>query len=65
MKLPFIIVFCGNEKYVFYYTPGNEDELVCLMIDYAMNPRHALGWGEVRSVMRHLGLLKAAAPSQA
>jgi len=58
MKLPFIVVFCGNEKYIFYYSPGKEDDLVCKMIDYAMDERHTLGWTEVRSVMRHFGLLK-------
>ena len=57
MKLPCIVVFCGNEKYVFYYSKGSEDELVCQMIDYAMDKQHALGWAEVRSVMRHLELL--------
>ena len=58
MKLPFIVIFCGNEKYIFYYSPGKEDELVCQMIDYAMDERHALGWADVRSVMRHFNLLK-------
>lgn len=59
MKLPFIVIFCGNEKYIFYYSPGKEDELVCQMIVYAMDERHAMGWPEVRSVMRHFSLLKA------
>jgi len=63
MKIPFIVVFCGNEKYIFYYSHGKEEELVCRMIDYAMDDKHALGWPEVRSVMRHFGLLKMAPPA--
>ena len=59
MKLPFIVVVCEDEKYVFYYEKGNEDELVCRMIEYALDERHALGWGEVRSVMEHLGLTES------
>ena len=61
MKIPFIVIFCGNEKYIFYYSAGKEDELVCTMIDYAMDPRHAMTWTEVKSVMRHFGLLKSMA----
>jgi len=61
MKIPFIVIFCGNEKYIFYYSPGKEDELVCKMIDYAMDERHAMTWSEVRSVMQHFGLLKTMA----
>jgi len=60
MKLPFIVVSCGNEKYLFYYSPGNEDELICSMIGYAADSRHSLGYSEVLSVMRHLGLVGAA-----
>jgi len=59
MKIPFIVIFCGNEKYIFYYSPGKEDELVCTMIDYAIDPSHAMTWTEVKSVMRHFGLLKS------
>lgn|GEM_PF-2734155 len=59
MRIPFIVVFCGNEKYIFYYSRGNEDELVCRMIDYAADKQHTLGWAEVRSVMRHFELLEA------
>ena len=61
MKLPFVVVFCGNEKYVFYYSKESEDEMVCQMIDYALDKQHSLGWSEVRSVMRHLELLKTKA----
>jgi len=62
VRIPFIVVFCANEKYIFYYSRGNEDELVCRMIDYAMDTKHTLGWAEVRSVMRHLELLKTENP---
>ena len=64
MKLPFIVVSCGNEKYLFYYSPGNEDELICSMIDYAADSRHSLGYSEVLSVMRHLGLVGGAELAQ-
>ena len=65
MKIPFIVIFCGNEKYIFYYSPGKEDELVCRMIDYAMDDRHAMGWEEVRSVMHHFRLLKTGTAGKA
>ena len=62
VKIPFIVVFCGDEKYLFYYTPGKEEDVVCAMIDYALDDRHKFGWPEVRSIVKHLGLLK---PKQA
>jgi len=65
VKIPFIVIFCGNEKYIFYYSPGKEDELVCRMIDYAMDDRHAMGWEEVRSVMHHFRLLKTGTAGKA
>jgi len=58
MSIPFIVVFCGNHKYIFYYKPGREDELIGQMIDYAMDSRHVFGWAEVRSIMKHFGLLR-------
>ena len=56
MDLPFIIVFCGIHKYVFYFKSGQEDALISQMIDYAMDEQHSFGWGEVRSIMKHFGL---------
>ena len=64
MKLPFIIVFCHGEKYFFRYKPGQEDELIAVLIDYAMDERLTFGWPEVRSIMRHFGFLKTD-PAQA
>jgi len=58
MKLPFIIVFCHGEKYFFRYKPGQEDEVVAVLIDYAMDERLTFGWPEVRSIMRHFGFIK-------
>lgn len=58
MKLPFIIVFCRGEKYFFRYTPGYEDELIEVLVDFAMDERLAFGWPEVRSIMRHFGFVK-------
>jgi len=59
MKLPFIVVFCHGEKYFFRYKPGHEDEVVAVLIDYAMDERLGFGWPEVRSIMRHFGFLKS------
>ncbi len=64
MSLPFIIVYCGEHKYVFYYTNGREDELIGQMIDFAMDDRHVFGWAEVRSIMKHFGLLQSGPPKQ-
>ena len=58
MKLPFIIVFCRGEKYFFRYTPGYEDELIEVLVDFAMDERLAFGWPEVRAIMRHFGFVK-------
>ena len=57
MTIPFIVVYCGSHKYVFYYKTGREDEVISQMIDYAMDERHVFGWAEVRSIMKHFGLL--------
>ena len=57
MKVPFIVVFCKGEKYLFYYKRGREDDLICTMIDYALDERMTFGWPEVRSIVRHFGLL--------
>jgi len=58
MKMPFIIVFCHGEKYFFRYRPGQEDELIAALIDYAIDERLTFGWPEVRSIMRHFGFIK-------
>ena len=59
VKLPFIIVFCHGEKYFFRYTPGHEDELISVLVDFAMDERLSFGWPEVRSIMRHFGFMKS------
>jgi len=59
MKLPFIVVFCHGEKYFFRYTPGHEDELIAVLVDFAMDERLSFGWPEVRSIMRHFGFIKS------
>ena len=59
MNVPFIVVYCGPHKYIFYYSSGREDEVISQMIDYAMDDRHRFGWEEVRSIMKHFGLLQA------
>ena len=57
IRPPFIIVVCKGERYIFCYEQGREDDLMAMLIDYALDETYNFGWAEVRSILRHLGLI--------
>ena len=57
IRPPFIIVMCKGERYIFCYEQGKEDDLMALLIDYALDDQFSFGWPEVRSILRHLGFI--------
>jgi len=51
-----IIVMSGQDSYIFRYSLGNEVALISCLMDYAADERYDIGWSEILSVIRRLGL---------
>lgn len=41
----------GEDQFLFKYPPGEEVELVCILVDYAENEDIALSWDDVIDVV--------------
>jgi len=51
-----IMLMAGEETFIFRYREGHEVALISCLMDYAADPRYPLGWLDVLSVLRQLGL---------
>ena len=54
--LSWLVVTAGGETHLIRYAEGHEIALLSCLMDYAADPRYKIGWPEVLSVIRRLGL---------